>query len=307
MKHMVAAACAVFALHTARSAADGLKVEVVKLPGLRISGQAATAHTQGLEVTGGRYYMTARRDDVRPKRALLLRTETTEADWDIWDITPVDTAGAVTALDHPGGMQADGKRLWIPIAESKRHGRSIVRVFRLTDMVAERPLKPEFEFTVNDHIGAVAVATDRALVFGANWDTESVYVWDFEGGLKRTLTGAALGARGLGMVKGSDGRAGVAVQDWKFSGDRLFASGLLRAPGPAAVPPQSRLVSFTNFLEAAFQRKVVILPVHEQTELAREAMAVSNGKVYFLPEDLGPTNRLFRVSMADLLERSVPQ
>jgi hypothetical protein len=36
-------------------------------------------------------------------------------------------------------------------------------------------------------------------------------------------------------------------------------------------------------------------------------MAVSEEHVHFLPEDLGQTNRLFRVSLAELMKRSVIQ
>jgi hypothetical protein len=306
-RHLSSAILPLLVLHGNHSRAEDLTVEVVELPSLRIYGQSAKAHTQGLEVTGGKYYVTARRDDVTPKRALLLRAEPAKTDWDVWDITPVGSAGAETALDHPGGMQSDGKRLWIPLAESKRKGRSIIRVFPLAGMVGGQPLKSEFEFPVNDHIGAVAVAANRGLVFGANWDTEAVYVWDLEGHLKRTLNGSALGIRGLGVVAGSDSRAGVAVQDWKVIGDRLFASGLFRAPGSAPVSPKSRLMSFANFMEPDFQRWVVAMPLHEGTELTQEAMAISDGVVHFLPEDLGASNRLFRVALADLLKRSASQ
>jgi hypothetical protein len=38
--------------------------------------------------------------------------------------------------------------------------------------------------------------------------------------------------------------------------------------------------------------------------MAREAMAISNGAIYFLPEDLGASNRLFRVSLADLMKHA---
>src|ERR1043166_10207249 len=84
------------------SHADDLHVEVVVLPPLHVNGQAARAHTQGLEVQGGRFYVTARREDVRPKRALLLRTAAPRTDWDVWDITPATSADAKTQLDHPG-------------------------------------------------------------------------------------------------------------------------------------------------------------------------------------------------------------
>jgi len=293
-----------FVLHANHSRAGDLAVEEIKLPTLRIQGQSARAHTQGLEIAGGNYYVTARRDDVTPKRALLLRTETRGTNWDVWDITPLDAAGTVTALDHPGGMQSDGKRLWIPLAESKRKGRSLIRVYPLAGMVDGQPLKWEFEFPVNDHIGAVAIAANRGLVFGANWDTEAVYVWDLDGQLKRTLTGDALAARGLGVITGAASRAGVAVQDWKIIGDRLLASGLFRAPGSSPVSPKSRLISFGNFLETDFQRRLVAVPLHRGTELAMEAMAISDGVVHFLPKDLGASNRIFRVELTDLLQLS---
>lgn len=283
-------------------------MEEIRLPSLRIQGQPARAHTQGLELVAGRCYVTARRDDVRPKPSLLLRSEPAAAEWDVWDITPVDAQGAVTAQDHPGGMQSDGTRLWIPLAESNRTGRSIIRAYKLADMTAGGRLKADFEFTVNEHIGAVAVAADRQLIFGANWDTERVYVWDFKGRLQRTLTDFELKPRELGVVAGAGGRPGVAVQDWKIVGDRLYASGLFRAPpGAASGATQSRLIWFTRFLESNFEQRAVTLPRPKATMLAREGMAISAGKVYFLPDDLGASNRLFRMSLADLLQRGATE
>lgn len=298
---LAAGALVVCQINSAR--AEDLVVETIKLPPLRIHDQAAKAHTQGLELAGGRYYVTARREDLRPKQALLLRADPGGADWDIWDITPQDAQGVATALDHPGGLQSDGARLWIPLAESQRQGRSIVRAFRLSEIAAGRRLKSDVEFPVNDHIGAVAVWAERQLLLGANWDTEKVYVWDFQGRLQRTLTGAELKERGFGVVRGPEGRSGVAVQDWKLNGERLFASGLFGAAGSAAAFPASRWICFTDFLERTCQQRTISLPLHNGTELAHEAMAFSQGAIYFLPEDLGASNRLFRVALTDLLQQ----
>jgi len=286
--------------------AQELAMEEINLPPLRINGQPAKAHTQGLEIESGEYYVTARRDDVQPRRALLLRTAAQRSDWDVWDITPVDANGALTSLDHPGGMQSDGERLWIPLAESRRKGRSLIRAYRIADLVAGQPFQAELEFPVNDHIGAVAVSAAQRVVLGANWDTEIVYVWGFDGRLHRTLSGAELESRRLGVVTGPSGRSGLAVQDWKIVDDRLFASGLFRGTELAPESPQSRLVFFTGFMERGFQWRSTILPKQNETELAREGMAISNGLVYFLPEDLGASNRILRASIADLAQRSFP-
>src|ERR1041384_7951976 len=85
----IATGAAVLVLFGNHSGADQLTFEEVKLPALRLDGRVAKAHTQGLEVSGGSYYVTARREDVRPKRALLLRLRPAATNWEVWDITAV--------------------------------------------------------------------------------------------------------------------------------------------------------------------------------------------------------------------------
>lgn len=300
------------------TAAD-LPVEPVELPALRLEGVAATAHTQGLEIVGKEFYVTARRDDVRPQRALLLRTAPGRRDWEMWDITPGSAPGENASLNHPGGMQSDGLRLWIPLAESRRQGRSLIRVFPIAGLSKGRSPLPELEFKVNDHIGAVAVSAARRVAIGASWDTEKVYVWDLGGQLQRILEGVELQRRGLGAINGPGGRAGLAVQDWKLQGRGLSASGLFKIPGERSAAPASRWLHFTHFLEPDCQAQSITLPLQStswdanaterspgdlgirgaslpQVELAHEAMALKGPWVYFLPEDLGATNRAFRVA-----------
>jgi hypothetical protein len=276
--------------------------ETIGLPPLQIDGQTARAHTQGLEVIGEQYYVTARLESVVPKRAILLRTEAHRTRWDIWDITPNSVADVKAHLDHPGGMQSDGKRLWIPVAESVPHGQSVIRVFAFEHLVSGQAAVSDFDFRIADHIGAIAVELRQKLVFGANWDTETVYVWNFEGHLQRTMNGLELKSRSLGSVRGPGGRAGVAVQDWKCVGDRFFASGLFRDPESPTAGARSRLLIFERFLDPAFDCRTINLPTGEHTELAQEAMAISAGFVHFIPEDLGASNRLFRTSLDGLLK-----
>jgi hypothetical protein len=73
------------------------------------------------------------------------------------------------------------------------------------------------------------------------------------------------------------------------------------------VSQASRLCWFEHFLEPAFQRRSVTLPRRDGIELAREAMAVSGGAVYFLPGDLGVSNRLFHVGLAELTKRGTTE
>lgn len=298
----IVASSALWAL-SALTGEPSAPVEVVPLPPLIIEGQPARAHTQGLEILAGAYYVTARREDVEPKRALLLRTARERHRWDVWDITPEspDAAGkGGVCLDHPGGFQAGGGRLWIPLAESRPHARTLVRAYALADLEPHKPARPAFEFSVDDHIGAVAVSTDGRLLVGASWDTESVCLWDLKGTFQRALAGAELTRWSLGVADGPDGRPGLAVQDWKIVGDRLLASGLRRVGGTAGSRQESWLMSLPVPFNTGMPPAKVRLPDPNGISLASEGMAVAEGLVYFLPEDLGATNRLFRAALAEL-------
>lgn len=279
--------------------------EEIALPPLRLDGAPARAHTQGLEVAGETCFVTARREDRQPRQALLLRTRPGRSDWDGWDITPRAADGRPPGMDHPGGLQSDGTRLWIPVAESRRRGRSVIRAYRMAALKPRQPASPEIEFAVDDHIGALAVDPAEGRLFGANWDTETVYVWDRRGRLVRRFEAGEMTARRLGVTGGADARTGLAVQDWKLVSGRLYASGLLKGPG-AGRGPRSRLFVFERFGEGGFSRTVVPLPVLDDGELAREAMAVAGGWVWFLPGDLGATNRLFRVPLQGRLAKGRP-
>ena len=280
----------------ARAADSAANAGIIPLPALRIEGRAARAHSQGLECVGTNFYISARLDSELPNRALLLRTTAEGKGWDSWDITPSDVPGARGKLDHPGGMQSDGQRLWIPVAESIPHGQSVIRVYSLDRLVPGQAPASEFDLHVPDHVGAVAVSSTQHLVFGASWDTEKVYVWDLAGRPQRTLSGVDLKARNLGSIAGADGRAGVAVQDWKIIGDRLYASGLFRDPAAAVDPPRSRLFVFTRFLEPTFACQRISLPRRTRGELAQEGMAVDDQSIYYIPDDLGASNRLYRIA-----------
>lgn len=265
-------------------------LESIALPPLRVDGHPARAHTQGLEVVGTQLYVTARREDCIPKQAILLRTELGRADWDVWNLSPALAGSRGRSLDHAGGLQSDGARLWIPVAESRKHGHTVIRAVPFAELRPGTPPRTEREWLVEDHIGALAVSSQFQLLLGASWDTERVYVWDLAGRLQRTIAGDDLRVRALGSVASPGAPAGLAVQDWKWVGPHLYASGLL---GQTA--PRSRLWFYRNFLEPSWQRESCPLPTAPSIELAREAMAVADGQLRFIPGDLGETNCLFRV------------
>lgn len=267
--------------------------ERVPLPPLRVVGQPARAHSQGLEIVGNHVWVTARRDDVTPRTALLLRTYRSASAWDVWELPRPEVA-----LDHPGGLQSDGQRLWIPLSGSRRDSRSLIQAYRLTDLVPGAPARPEREFPVADHIGALAV--DRSgYLWGASWDTVTVREWDETGVLKSTWSAERLRALGLGF---SGGGGGLAVQDWKWLDGEIYATGLWKLEAKTAAPA-SRLLRFSVASGPGQSGQVTVLPLLDGVESAREGMSLRDGILRVLPGDLGATNVLYQIPVANLGKR----
>lgn len=79
------------------------------------------------------------------------------------------------AIYHPGGIDFDGTNIWMPLAEYRPGGQSIIC-----------SLDPEtFElrerFRVADHIGWVVADAAKALVHGGSWGSRWFYTWTADG------------------------------------------------------------------------------------------------------------------------------
>ena len=75
---------------------------------------------------------------------------------------------------HPGGLDFDGRWLWIPVAEYRPNSRSIIyRVDPVTLAVSEA-------FRVADHIGAVAVDRETHALIGVSWGGGRIYRWPLQ-------------------------------------------------------------------------------------------------------------------------------
>jgi hypothetical protein len=83
------------------------------------------------------------------------------------------------AVYHPGGLDYDGRHIWMPVAEYRPDSRSIV--YR----VDPSSMKAEEMFRVADHIGAIVHDTDSHTLHGVSWGSRRFYRW--------TLGGAARG------------------------------------------------------------------------------------------------------------------
>jgi hypothetical protein len=94
----------------------------------------------------------------------------------------IDANGALQAdiplgegdIYHPGGLDFDGRWLWIPVAEYRPDSRSIIyRVDPATRIATE-------VFRVPDHIGAVAVDRESRALIGVSWGGARLYRWPLQ-------------------------------------------------------------------------------------------------------------------------------
>jgi hypothetical protein len=75
---------------------------------------------------------------------------------------------------HPGGIDYDGKYIWVPVAEYRPNSRSIV--YR----VDPETMKAEEMFRFADHIGGVVHNTDDKALHGVSWGSRRFYRWSLD-------------------------------------------------------------------------------------------------------------------------------
>ncbi|MBO9616973.1 MAG: hypothetical protein J7619_30080 [Dyadobacter sp.] len=138
-----------------------------------------TFHTQGLTKAGGYYFLTAvdvkRWPEKYPVPVDGMDRDTGEG---IGRVFKFDESGKLVAqvtigeksIYHPGGIDFDGKYIWIPVCEYRPHGNSIV--YRMDPQTME----VEKMWDVHDALGAV-VSVAKEEIIGMNWDAEQFYKW----------------------------------------------------------------------------------------------------------------------------------
>lgn len=75
------------------------------------------------------------------------------------------------SIYHPGGIDFDGRNLWVPVSEYRPGSRSIVYRVNPETQVATAVLK------VNDHIGAVSFDRANGILTGASWGSRTFFQW----------------------------------------------------------------------------------------------------------------------------------
>lgn len=110
---------------------------------------------------------------------------------------------------HPGGLDYDGKDMWVAVAEYRPNSRSIV--YR----VDPETMKPTEVFRFADHIGAIVRNTDDNTLHGVSWGSRRFYRWTL--GRDGRITNADVRPEKLRTLNGSHY---VDYQDCKYAGNR---------------------------------------------------------------------------------------
>lgn len=75
---------------------------------------------------------------------------------------------------HPGGIDYDGKYIWVPVAEYRPNSRSII--YR----VDPAGLEAIEVFRFNDHIGGIVHNTESHTLHGVSWGSRRFYTWKLD-------------------------------------------------------------------------------------------------------------------------------
>ena len=127
-----------------------------------------TYHPQGMAIVGERFFLSS------------VEVIDRAAGRGVGHLFEVDFAGNLRRqirlgegpVYHPGGIDFDGRWLWVPVAEYRPDSRSVV--YR----VDPATLSVERVFQFDDHLGAVVCDRAGRQLLGVSWGSRRIYRWE---------------------------------------------------------------------------------------------------------------------------------
>jgi hypothetical protein len=182
---------------------------------------------------------------------------------------------------HPGGIDYDGRDLWVPVAEYRPDSRSILyRVDPIT-------LNAAPVLRVADHIGGLVHNVDDRTLHGVSWGSRRFYRWPL--GADRRI---ALPTPPLDQLRTLNPSHYVDYQDCHYAGARQMLCTGVADFRPAAGGPVFRLggMDLVNLVDGRPAHQV---PVPLWTESGRPMtqnpawvdVTPTGLRAYFMPED----------------------
>ncbi|HRO48452.1 DUF6454 family protein [Agriterribacter sp.] len=139
-----------------------------------------TYHTQGLTKVNGFFYMTAVKVNRWPKPYGKIMNGYDRDNGDgMGYLFRFDSDGKLTdsiqigegVIYHPGGIDYDGKYIWVPVCEYRPNGKSLI--YRIDPGNMQKTKMA----ACNDALGAIAYNRDNHTLVGMNWGSRKFYEW----------------------------------------------------------------------------------------------------------------------------------
>ena len=246
-------------------------------------------HPQGLAKVGESFFVSSVEVTVRTRR---LAQPAGGLDRDAGEgrghLFRIDAAGRLAAdlrigegaVYHPGGIDYDGRHLWVPVAEYRPNSRSIV--YR----VDPRTMRATEVLRFADHLGAVVHDTDDGTLHAVSWGSRRFYRWTLD--RDGRATGADVPPDRLRTPNPSHY---VDYQDCQYVGARrMLCTGIAEIRAGGSAPFQLGGLDLVNLGDG---RPLFQVPVALRTpagvSMTRNAAWFEPGatgvRAYFMPED----------------------
>jgi hypothetical protein len=245
-----------------------------------------THHPQGLVKIGERLFLSS------------VEVVDREAGKGVGHLFQLDLSGTLIAdlrigegaMYHPGGIDYDGRHIWVAVAEYRPNSRSIVYRIDPGSMIATEM------FRFADHLGALVHDTGDRALHAVSWGSRRFYRWPLDANGRVTNAGAA-----VGVVNPSHY---LDYQDCKYAGRRrMLCSGVTEMRiTPEASPFRLGGIDLIDLQDHRPLHQVPVLlwaggRAMTQNPVWLEATA-EGVRGYFIPEDDASTLYVYEATLA---------
>jgi hypothetical protein len=257
-------------------------------------------HPQGLLKIGERLFFSSVEVTTPPRRGAGGDGFDRDTGRGVGHLFEVSMAGALVAdvvlgegpIYHPGGLDFDGKDIWVPVAEYRPNSRSIV--YRV-DPATRTPVEV---FRFGDHLGGVAIDTDDRALHAVSWGSRWIYRFALDRAGRPTNAAAP-----ISTLRTANRSHYVDYQDCKYAGQRrMLCTGIADLSGAGGGRPLS--LGGIDLVDLVTAAPLHQLPVGLRTpggqSLTRnpsvfEAADGGGVRAYFLPDDDQATLYVYRI------------
>jgi hypothetical protein len=171
---------------------------------------------------------------------------------------------------HPGGLDFDGKNIWVPVAQYRPNSQSIVY------KVDPKTMKAQVAFRVHDHIGGLVRDGQNGKLTGMSWGSRKFYQWN---------------EKGQQLLVKQNSSYFVDYQDGHYVGlGKMILSGITEYPNPAAGNSKPYELGGLALVDMKTLNTIHEVPV---TEFSPEGHVITRDPVFV--EKAGSQMRLYAV------------